>query len=294
MAGLGLTVRLLPSLLRAAVRPSAELRRAFDYGDRLQSELVLPEPATTFGRLDHAQRILENTVDGLILATLPGPSVGYLMLAGARRLLRGIAAPRELEAVLRGLPNNVTTEMDLELWQLAVTIGANAASREVFLAHGPRELAALYKAGSLPAVAQTGLHGFLDRYGHRAVAEIDLGMPRWSEKPDHILGMISNYLHVADPEQAPDRQFARAEEHAEARIRSLVERITPSVLTSLRNNQTDVNDMVVENDKQTSQRLVDSSRVISGAVDSGRTAVIGLAYSLADGRADLVSSIGSL
>jgi pyruvate,water dikinase len=36
--------------------------------------------------------------------------------------------------------------------------------------------------------------------------------------------MISNYLHVVDPEQAPDRQFARAEEHAEARIRSLVER----------------------------------------------------------------------
>ena len=70
-------------------------------------------------------------------------------------------------------------------------------------------------------------------------------------------------------------------------IRSLVERITPSVLTSLRNNQTDINDMVVENVKQTSQRLVDSSRVISGAVDSGRTAVLGLAYSLADGRADL-------
>ena len=77
-------------------------------------------------------------------------------------------------------------------------------------------------------------------------------------------------------------------------IRSLVERITPSVLTSLRNNQTDINDMVVENVKQTSQRLVDSSRVISGAVDSGRTAVLGLAYSLADGRADLVSSIGRL
>ncbi|MFE4228251.1 carbonic anhydrase [Arthrobacter sp. NPDC056886] len=77
-------------------------------------------------------------------------------------------------------------------------------------------------------------------------------------------------------------------------IRSLVERITPSVLTSLRNNQTDINDMVVENVKQTSQRLVDSSRVISGAVDSGRTAVIGLAYSLSDGRADLVSSIGRL
>ena len=114
--------------------------------------------------------------------------------------------------------------MDLELWHLAVTVGANAASREAFLATGPGNWPPCYAAGSLPAVAQTGLRGFLDRYGHRAVAEIDLGMPRWSEKPDHILGMISNYLRVEDPEQAPDRQFARAEEHAEARIRSLVER----------------------------------------------------------------------
>ncbi|PVZ60396.1 PEP/pyruvate-binding domain-containing protein [Arthrobacter sp. H-02-3] len=216
--------RLIPALLRAGVRPAAELRRAFDYGKQLEADLVLPEPATSFGRLDYAERILDRTVDGLILATLPGPSVGYIMLAAARRLLRGIAKPRELEAVLRGLPNNVTTEMDLELWHLAVTIGANAASREVFLAHGPEDLAIRYAAGTLPAVAQTGLRGFLDRYGHRAVAEIDLGMPRWSEKPDHILGMISNYLHVEDPEQTPDRQFARAEEHAEARIRDLVER----------------------------------------------------------------------
>ncbi|MFF2243107.1 PEP/pyruvate-binding domain-containing protein [Arthrobacter sp. NPDC058130] len=224
LGSLGLTVRLVPSMVRAVARPAAELRHAFDYGKHLEAELALPEPATAFGRLDHTQRILDQTVDGLITATLPGPSVGYLLLAGARRLLRGIAEPRELEAVLRGLPNNVTTEMDLELWQLAVTIRSNDASREAFLAHGPKELAAMYAAGTLPAVAQTGLRGFLDRYGHRAVAEIDLGMPRWSEKPDHILGMLSNYLHVEDPEQAPDRQFARAEEHAEARIRTLVER----------------------------------------------------------------------
>ena len=77
-------------------------------------------------------------------------------------------------------------------------------------------------------------------------------------------------------------------------MRSLVERITPSVLTSLRNNQNDVNDMVVENVKQTSQRLVDSSRVISDAIETGRAAVIGLSYSLAEGRADLVSGIGEL
>jgi carbonic anhydrase len=77
-------------------------------------------------------------------------------------------------------------------------------------------------------------------------------------------------------------------------IRDLVERITPSVLTSLRNNQPDVNDMVVENVKQMSHRLADSSRVISDAIENGRAAVIGLSYRLAEGRTDLVSGIGEL
>jgi len=77
-------------------------------------------------------------------------------------------------------------------------------------------------------------------------------------------------------------------------IRDLVERITPSVLTSIRNDEHEVNDMVVEHVKQTSQRLVDSSRVISDAVENGRAAVIGLSYSLAEGRAKVVSGIGEV
>jgi carbonic anhydrase len=77
-------------------------------------------------------------------------------------------------------------------------------------------------------------------------------------------------------------------------MRSLVERLTPAVLTSRRNNQDSINEMVVENVKQSSQHLVDSSRVITAAVESGQASVIGLAYSLADGKAQLVSSIGEL
>jgi pyruvate,water dikinase len=223
-ASLGMLGAMIPAIIRAVLRPNAELRRTEKYGRRLAAQFVLAEPASALQRLDHAEHLLDRTVDELIQVTLPGPSAGYIMLALARRLLRGIAAPRELEAVLRGLPHNVTTEMDLELWQLAVTIGRDPAAREAFMDNAPPELAFRYGAGTLPAVAQSGVRTFLEHYGHRAVAEIDLGMPRWSEKPDHILGMISNYLRVEDPEQAPDRQFGRAVEHAEERIRSLVER----------------------------------------------------------------------
>jgi carbonic anhydrase len=77
-------------------------------------------------------------------------------------------------------------------------------------------------------------------------------------------------------------------------MRDLVERITPSVLTSMRNGEHEINDMVVEHVKQTSQRLVDSSRVISTAIEDGRAAVIGLSYSLAEGRANVVSGIGDV
>ncbi len=77
-------------------------------------------------------------------------------------------------------------------------------------------------------------------------------------------------------------------------IRDLVERITPSVLTSLRRDQHDVNDMVVEHVRQTAERLVENSPIIASAVAEHRTAVVGLAYRLQEGRADLVSNFGTL
>ncbi|MFQ4147783.1 carbonic anhydrase [Arthrobacter sp. LAPM80] len=78
-------------------------------------------------------------------------------------------------------------------------------------------------------------------------------------------------------------------------IRDLVERITPSVLTSLRRDAgSTVGDMVEEHVKQTAARLVENSPIIANAVARQKTAVVGLTYRLNDGRADLVYSNGSL
>ncbi len=77
-------------------------------------------------------------------------------------------------------------------------------------------------------------------------------------------------------------------------LRDLVERISPSVLAARRAGHDDLNDMVIENVRQSSERLLDSSRAISEAVEAGRTAVVGVAYRLADGRADLVAGHGAL
>ena len=119
------------------------------------------------------------------------------MLAASRRLLRDVAQPGELQEVLRGLPHNITTEMDLELWELTEEIRNDEASRG---RSSPSwrcpTCCSVTASGRCQPVAQRGLQAFLRRFGHRAVAEIDLGMPRWSDDPSHLLGVISNYLRL--------------------------------------------------------------------------------------------------
>jgi rifampicin phosphotransferase len=79
----------------------------------------------------------------------------------------------------------------------------------------PEQLAQYYRGGDLPPKLRTGLENFLRAYGHRGVAEIDLGLPRWSEDPAYVLGALANYLRLENPELAPDVQFRRAAREAE-------------------------------------------------------------------------------
>lgn len=214
--------RIPESLLRALFRPNAALRRVEAFGERFRAALVVPAGSTAEQRLDHVERILGRELFPVVPNILPVPALGFALLAAAGKLLGSAAGPGALQPVLRGLPDNVTTEMDLALWHLAMAIREDAAGAAVFAEASPgagvQELARRYREHSLPAVVQSGLAGFLGRYGHRAVAEIDLGMPRWSDDPAHILGVLANYLRLEDPDQAPDRQFSKAAREAEAQV----------------------------------------------------------------------------
>lgn len=209
-------------VIGAIFRPAAAGRRIEKLGRQLAERLVVPDSASPRERLDHAERILANHIFPVLPRTLPAPAAGFAMLGLARKLLRGLVDGKDLQSVLRGLPNNVTTEMDLELWALTTKLRADAESAAAFRDSAVTELVERYRAGTLPPVAQTGLRSFLDSYGHRAVAEIDLGMPRWSDDPTHIVGVLANYQRLDDPDLAPDAMFARGVVEAEETIESLV------------------------------------------------------------------------
>ena len=160
------------------------------------------------------------------------PALGLLLVKLAQRLLGVHASVSELQTVLRGLPHNVTTEMDLELWQATTQIAEDLESAAAFAAGDVQALTEAYQRRGLPPVAQRTLTAFLRRYGHRAVAEIDLGMPRWAGEPSHIVGVIVNYLRLNDPDLAPPRQFARGRAEAEKMLADLVARVADHPLRS--------------------------------------------------------------
>jgi phosphohistidine swiveling domain-containing protein len=204
--------------------PELAYRRIAATERRLRRYLILPGNVTASQRLHFVEQRLSEVFVLLISQTLPYAAGGYLMFAASRRLLRDVAGPGELEEVLRGLPHNITTEMDLKLWELTKEIRNDEASRTVFTNLAVPDLLQRYRERALPAVAQRGLQAFLRRFGHRAVAEIDLGMPRWSDDPSHVLGVISNYLRLDESDLDPFSQFKAGEAKAESMITSLTSR----------------------------------------------------------------------
>ncbi|MFA9402199.1 MAG: PEP-utilizing enzyme, partial [Anaerolineales bacterium] len=117
--------------------------------------------------------------------------------------------------IARGLPHNVTTEMDLALWRVAQTIRADLDSSKMFQETSASDLAAYYLQEKLPSQVQESVASFIERYGARGVGEIDIGLPRWGEDPTHIMQVLQSYLQIKDPDKAPDAVFARSAKSAE-------------------------------------------------------------------------------
>ena len=212
-SGIRTAARALAGITRALARPEAARRRAMAAVERVRLASASPAELTTAGeRLQLVEA--EGTSDAADDLTWPIVA-GILASTVPERLLAGTATPDEIRTVLGGMPGNVTIEMDLALWRIA------AGHRDVLLGIPPAELAARYRRGELPEI---GIKTFLGAYGHRGVAEADLGVPRWAEDPAPVFAAIANYLRVTDPAQAPDVRFARAAAEAASMLRSLAGR----------------------------------------------------------------------
>lgn len=215
-----LAARLLPRFLIglgwSLARPDAARAKARAAVRRLRRLQGPGHGATARERLDWITSGAFDTMLGTALMEVIGPVfAGILTGTAPASLLKGIASKQETDIVLGGMPHNVTTQMDLALWRIAERARTHGT---LFTDTPPQQLVERYQRGQLPDV---GIDAFLDDYGHRTAAEVDIGVPRWREDPSPVFGTIANYLRLQDPEQAPDRRFERAAAAAEAKLTEL-------------------------------------------------------------------------
>jgi len=227
-AGLGTNLLGRASTLRVVIRllqhPDTARQRYLREVERI-TRVELPSSPTAEDRLRAFERSFLEVPVRIWPRLISLVLVGQISWLAARWLLGSRASDDELRTVVRSAPHNPTTEMDLELWRLAVRLRDDVDSRSALFDRSPADLAAAYRTGTLPERFQRELASFLDRYGFRAVGEIDLGVPRWSEDPTHIIGALANYLRLEDAALAPDAQFARGAREAEAMIQTLLRRV---------------------------------------------------------------------
>lgn len=150
--------------------------------------------------LDRVHRLLAETrrvAEDLVNRCYPFLLAAVLAEAWLKRLCPGREV--EIDAVARGLELDVITAMNLDLGEVADVARAHPQVMEA-LAQGrdPTEIRTIEGGADFTAA----LEGFLDRYGFRGPAEIDLSRPRWREDPTPLLRAIrGNLLGGARGEQ---------------------------------------------------------------------------------------------
>ncbi len=209
--------RFAATMRQPAAHHAAALRLVDDFiaemDERSRQTRTLAE------RLALWQVIYSEFADRISLRLFPPIAAGIGSFYQLRRLaVRTLGNDQLALEAARGLPNNVTTEMDLVLWTVAQVIQADPESATRFAADDASSLAAAYQARTLPLPSQAALMAFMDRYGMRGLAEIDLGRPRWREDPAHVMQVVQSYVQIDEPDLAPDVVFRRGAAAAETAI----------------------------------------------------------------------------
>jgi rifampicin phosphotransferase len=213
---------LAPNALRVVANllfPAARRRRIMAktnrvvqmvHAERIAAGQNPPDPARLVEFYEQALWKMPPRMLLWLVSMVASGQVAYQLL---RRLIGVLPESDRLGLeVTRGLEHNVTTEMDLVLWNTAQAIRRDPAAAEDFQSRTVQVLAADYQAGRMPPAAQSALGAFMERYGVRGIGEIDLGRRRWREDPTPVIQSLLSYLKIDQPDAAPDAVFARGAE----------------------------------------------------------------------------------
>ena len=239
----GFAIPLAGNVILNILSPAARRRMIVGNGERLLQEMAALASRLEGDRHEKLARLPELFGDFLrrrlprtFILFVSGVAAGMASANGLNLLTKetpGGAATKKgwtelTQQVMRGMPNNPTTEMDLRLWQMAKRLRRDVDSSRAMVELPADELAERFLAGELPGALSAEIDQFLGKYGGRGFGEIDLGRPRWAEDPTHVFEMLSSFMQIEDTSKAPDMMFEQAARSAEAAVARIVSSLRTS------------------------------------------------------------------
>ncbi|WP_160687064.1 phosphoenolpyruvate synthase [Clostridium sp. C2-6-12] len=124
----------------------------------------------------------------------------------------------------QSVPNNITSEMGLELLNVADVI--RPYSKIIDYLHHVKDDNFLDKIVEFEGGQETkaAILSYLNKYGMRCSGEIDITNPRFSEKPIILVPMILSHINNLEP-NASNRKFEHGKQEALKKEQELLERL---------------------------------------------------------------------
>ncbi len=217
--------RLIPTLLRSLrfmflVDPAGQVsRRATTCDNNIQIWTDRLDEAESGPEKTRIIKEMMGDVYAMALALwIPMIFAAMLSMTWLRKLHP--EAGDDVDALLRAMPNNVTTEKDLEITDLAESIRNHPNLIRRLRANPPEALPTVLENVKGGPEFLRGLHDWMASYGARAPSEIDISRPRYSESPATIIEAIIAALDD-EPGAARSKHRQLAGEAIQARERLL-------------------------------------------------------------------------
>ncbi len=141
-----------------------------------------------------ADKLMQGLIDHIALKTVPLFITAHAAFSDLKKIA-GQENKDLLEQLNKALPNNLTTEMGLSLFQVSETLPNNLSLET---------LVSGIQANNLPASFLSAWNTFLNTYGFRGPEEIDLAAPRYHENPTLLLDIV---LTLKQSQQNTQEQF---------------------------------------------------------------------------------------
>jgi phosphoenolpyruvate synthase/pyruvate phosphate dikinase len=218
--------------------PSARYQTLIDYDPAIVSDLIKRSETSI-------EELKQN------IQTKSGSDLMDFILEDIQQLKKGISGPQGFGVIMtamnasswinenmkewlgeknvadtlsQSVPNNITSEMGLELLDVADVIRPypevveylqhardDSFLDELLKVHGGKE-------------AHDALSAYLNKYGMRCAGEIDITRPRWSEKPTTLVPLILSNIKNFEPGESK-RRFEQGRQEALKKEQELLDRL---------------------------------------------------------------------